>query len=158
MTDVHDRVGRSRNMSAIRGRDTTPELALRRSLHRLGYRYSLHRRNLPGTPDLFFRKHRAVLFVNGCFWHGHDCPLFKWPQSNTEFWKQKIEANRRRDAKARQLLAGMGLRQLTVWECALRGSGSAGAEKTARLVARWLSGRSRSAEIARTGLLRTVER
>lgn len=110
-------------MSGIRGRDTRPEIILRRGLHRRGFRFQLHRCDLPGVPDLTFPRFQAVLFAHGCFWHGHDCHLFKWPQSRTTFWRDKIDGNRRRDEVTRGRLLGSGWRVGTVWECALKGRG-----------------------------------
>lgn len=114
---------RSLNMSRVRGRDTKPELLLRRSLHAAGLRYRLHRRDLPGSPDLVFPSRGAVAFVHGCFWHGHDCPAFRLPATRPEFWRTKIDTNRERDARAHAALCDAGWRVLTVWECALRGRG-----------------------------------
>ena len=121
MTDVVSPQVRSRMMSGIRGKNTRPELLIRRSLHRLGYRYRLHSSKLPGKPDLVFPRYRAVIFVNGCFWHGHDCHLFKWPSSRAEWWRAKIARTRATDAANRKALAQAGWRILDVWECALKG-------------------------------------
>jgi DNA mismatch endonuclease (patch repair protein) len=121
-SDVHTPQVRSYNMSRIRGRDTRPELLIRRGLHARGYRYRLHDKGLPGLPDMVFSKRRAVLFVHGCFWHGHDCPLFRMPATRTDFWATKIATNRSRDAKVRAALSGAGWRVLTIWECSLRGA------------------------------------
>jgi DNA mismatch endonuclease (patch repair protein) len=96
-------------------------MVIRRGLHALGLRYRLHDRRLPGTPDLVFRKAQAVIFVHGCFWHGHDCPLGVRPGSNTGFWEEKIGRNQRRDDAAEADLIAAGWRVGTVWECALRG-------------------------------------
>jgi DNA mismatch endonuclease (patch repair protein) len=119
--DVHSPEIRSYNMSRIRGRDTKPEMIVRRGLHHRGLRYQLHRRDLPGRPDLVFPARRCVAFIHGCFWHGHDCPMFHPPASRADFWKRKIEANRARDLSAVKALAADGWRRLTIWECALRG-------------------------------------
>jgi DNA mismatch endonuclease, patch repair protein len=108
---------RSRMMAGIRSKNTKPEMIVRKGLHRLGLRYRLHDKKLPGKPDLVFPKYRAVLFVHGCFWHGHDCPAFKWPQSNVEFWREKINANRERDRCDQERLSLAGLRCITAWEC-----------------------------------------
>jgi DNA mismatch endonuclease (patch repair protein) len=108
-------------MAAIRGRDTRPEMAIRRGLHALGYRYRLQARGIAGRPDLVFRKRRAVIFVNGCFWHGHDCHLFRMPGTRRAFWEAKIRANEERDARVRSELLSSGWRVLEIWECALRG-------------------------------------
>lgn len=120
MTDVVSKQTRSRMMSGIRGKDTKPEMKVRRLLHAKGFRYRLHRKDLPGKPDIVLPKYKAAIFVNGCFWHGHGCSLFKWPASNAEFWKQKIEANKSRDTLAIAALEKSGWRCLTVWECVSR--------------------------------------
>lgn len=112
---------RSRTMRAVRGRDTGPELAVRRLLHGLGYRYRLHRAGLPGTPDLVFPGRRAVVFVHGCFWHGHDCPRgARQPKRNAAYWIAKVARNRARDAAVADALAAQGWRSHIVWECALK--------------------------------------
>lgn len=121
MPDVHDRATRSRNMAAVRGKDTKPELIIRKGLHAAGLRYRLHVKDLPGKPDLVFPKHRAAVFVHGCFWHGHACPLFKLPETRRDFWHQKIEGNVARDEAAIVRLRSLGWRVAVVWECALRG-------------------------------------
>lgn len=121
MADVLTPLQRRFNMSRVRGRDTKPEMALRRALHGRGLRFRLHRRDLPGRPDLVFPRYRVCLLVHGCFWHGHGCTLFQWPASRESFWRQKIAGNRRRDGEARTRLANAGWRVLIVWECALRG-------------------------------------
>lgn len=108
-------------MSRIRGRDTKPEMVVRRGLHARGFRFRLQARDLPGRPDLILPRHRAVVFVHGCFWHGHGCHLFQMPATRREFWEAKIARNRERDAQACDALAADGWRTLTVWECALRG-------------------------------------
>jgi DNA mismatch endonuclease (patch repair protein) len=120
-TDVHSPERRSFNMSRVRGRDTRPEMLIRRGLHARGFRFRLHVRELPGRPDLVFPARCAVILVHGCFWHGHDCPLFRLPATRTEFWDAKISGNRRRDAQAGAALESAGWRRLTIWECALRG-------------------------------------
>ncbi|MDN4572659.1 very short patch repair endonuclease [Pandoraea cepalis] len=137
MADVVDSATRSRMMSGIRGRDTKPEIVIRSMLHRLGFRFRLHVRDLPGTPDIVLPRHRAVIFVHGCFWHGHDCPLFKWPATRPEFWQEKIGRNRANDKKAYDALLAHGWRVGTVWECALRGAGK-DLEGVARNLAEWL--------------------
>jgi len=109
------------NMSRIRGRDTRPELLLRGALHANGLRFRLHVGDLPGRPDLVFPRHRAVILANGCFWHGHDCPMFKMPKTNTEFWQAKIDLNRQRDVRNVAALISAGWRTLIIWECALKG-------------------------------------
>jgi DNA mismatch endonuclease, patch repair protein len=107
-------------MSRIRSGDTKPELLVRKWLWSRGYRYRLHYRGLPGKPDIVFRGRKKVIFVNGCFWHRHDCKYFKWPESNAEFWKQKIEGNVLRDEANLKLLIASGWAYLLLWECAFR--------------------------------------
>ncbi len=127
-------------MSGIRGRDTKPELVIRKGLHARGYRYRLHARSLPGTPDLVFPSRKAAIFVHGCFWHGHGCPLFKWPATRAEWWRAKIENNRARDRAVRAELVSLGWRQLRIWECALKGRQRRAPEALLDLVADWLDG------------------
>ena len=121
MADVLTDAQRSLNMSRIRGRDTKPELVIRRGLHRLGFRFRLYDRKLPGQPDLVLPAHKVAILVHGCFWHGHDCPMFKWPATRKEFWRAKIRRNRERDKATFEALRQAGWRVLIVWECALRG-------------------------------------
>jgi DNA mismatch endonuclease, patch repair protein len=109
------------NMSRIRGKDTKPEMLLRRGLHAAGLRFRLHGAKLPGKPDMVFPKHRAVILIHGCFWHGHDCPLFKMPATRPEFWAKKISGNRERDVRTGKALQLAGWRLLTIWECSLKG-------------------------------------
>jgi len=108
-------------MSQIRSTDTKPEMAVRRMLHRLGYRYVLHDKRLPGKPDIVFPSRKAVILVDGCFWHGHGCRLAALPRTNAAFWRSKIEGNKRRDARNRRALRNLGWRVATVWECSLQG-------------------------------------
>ena len=123
MTDVLTKAQRRLNMSRIQGRDTRPELILRGGLHQLGLRFRLNRKNLPGSPDLVFPGPRAVIFVHGCFWHMHQCPMFKWPTTRPEFWQKKLSRNHQRDFDAVRALTEAGWRVLVVWECAMRGPG-----------------------------------
>lgn len=108
-------------MAGIRGTNTRPEMLLRKGLHALGWRYRLHGRGIPGKPDLVFPGRRALIFANGCFWHGHDCHLFKWPKSREEFWREKIAGNVGRDLRVREQLLADGWRIAEVWECSLKG-------------------------------------
>ena len=111
---------RSRMMSGIRSKDTKPEMKVRRLLHRLGFRFRLHRKDLAGKPDIILPKWRAVVFVNGCYWHGHqNCRLFRPPKSRTEFWIDKIAGNRLRDATNQTSLVQEGWKVIVIWECAL---------------------------------------
>lgn len=108
---------RSERMSRIRCKDSKAELLVRRLTHGMGYRYRLHARDLPGKPDLVFRSRRKVIFVHGCFWHGHDCKLGRMPKSRLEFWGNKIASNRERDSRVLAELAAQGWRALVIWEC-----------------------------------------
>ena len=134
-------------MSGIRGIDTKPELVLRRGLHRRGFRYRLHDRRLPGKPDLVFPGRRAVILVNGCFWHGHDCHLFRWPKSREKFWKSKITGNMERDSANRTRLLDQGWRLCSVWECALKGGKRWPADSVVDRCAVWLRGTEQELEI-----------
>ena len=125
-------------MAGIKGSDTKPELAIRSALHRRGFRFRLHRKDLPGKPDLVFAKHRAVILVNGCFWHGHGCHLFKWPKTREEFWREKIASNAERDRRQLMGLTNAGWRVATVWECALKGRTRLPIETVADTCAAWL--------------------
>ncbi|MES0032100.1 very short patch repair endonuclease [Mesorhizobium sp. M0040] len=110
-------------MSRIRSRDTVPEMAIRRALYARGLRFRLHRRDLPGRPDLYFPASRTAVFVHGCFWHAHACRLFRQPASRTAYWTPKLASNQERDRRSRAALEAAGIRVITVWECALRGRG-----------------------------------
>ena len=136
--DIMSPEARSLLMSRVRGRNTKPELLIRKALHARGLRYRLHRRDLPGRPDLTFVSRRAVILVHGCFWHGHDCPLFKWPTGNEPFWREKIGRNRERDVRTLAALNDAGWRVMTVWECALRGRRRLDLQDTAARIQKWL--------------------
>ena len=121
MADIKSKESRSYNMSRISGKDTKPEELVRKYLFSKGFRYRKNVRTLPGSPDLVLPKYHTVIFVNGCFWHGHkNCKYFVWPKNNTEFWRKKIEANMERDKRKKSQLEDMGWTVLTVWECELR--------------------------------------
>lgn len=119
MADVFDAATRSRIMSRIRSKDTAPEIRVRKAVHSAGFRYRLHYGDLPGKPDLVFPRYRLVVFVHGCFWHGHDCRLFRLPKTNVEYWARKIENNRRRDAEAIEELERKGWKAHVIWQCSL---------------------------------------
>jgi DNA mismatch endonuclease (patch repair protein) len=120
-TDVYDAAKRSAVMRRVKGRDTTPELKVRRGLTKLGARYRLHRKDLPGNPDIVMAGRRLALFVHGCFWHGHDCARgARVPKQNREYWEAKVGRNRVRDAKSAEALAEQGWRVETIWECELK--------------------------------------
>ena len=111
---------RSFIMSSVRTKDTKPELVLRKALHGLGYRFRLHRKDLPGSPDIVFPSRRKVILVHGCYWHGHGCRWGKLPKTRLDYWQPKIEANRERDARNLSDLLSMGVTPLVVWQCELR--------------------------------------
>lgn len=121
MADVVTAAVRSRMMAGIGGKNTKPELMLRKGLHARGFRFRVHRRDLPGTPDIVLPRYRAALFAHGCFWHGHNCHLFKVPGTRTDFWLAKIARNQEVDRNAQEALALAGWRRCVVWECALKG-------------------------------------
>ena len=147
MVDVVSAEARSRMMSGIRGKNTKPELILRKGLHARGFRYRLHAR-LPGRPDMVFPRLKAVLLVHGCFWHGHNCHLFKWPQSHNEFWRDKITGNVLRDAKSVEALRSAGWRVGIVWECALKGKTRLPEAHVIQKCSSWLRSSRRSFELA----------
>ena len=122
MADVFDVEKRSAVMALIKGRNTKPEILVRQMLHRLGFRFRLHRKDLPGTPDIVLPKYRTAIFVSGCFWHGHDCPRGKRPADNADFWNTKIDKNIQRDERTRKELEGLGWRVLVIWTCSLKKS------------------------------------
>lgn len=120
MSDTMTREQRHYCMSRIRGKDTRPEMVVRRWLHSEGFRYSLHSRRLPGCPDIVLRRYHTVIFINGCFWHGHPgCDNFRMPRSNVEFWQEKIRRNKERDAQEVAALEALGWNVIVVWECEL---------------------------------------
>ena len=129
---------RHRCMAKIKGRNTKPEVVLRKALFSLGLRYRLHQKRLPGTPDLVFPRYRAVVFIHGCFWHGHNCKLFVVPATNRDFWVQKLGGNRSRDRRAVCALQALGWRVMTVWECAIRGQNCLPVAAVAAEISRWL--------------------
>lgn len=117
MVDRVDANTRSRIMSAVRSKDTAPEVAVRKALHAAGYRFRLHRRDLPGSPDLVLPRHHLALFIHGCFWHGHGCSRAKRPATNTSYWDAKRERNSARDTVAQQRLRAEGWRVAIIWTC-----------------------------------------
>lgn len=121
--DVHNKETRSYNMSRIKNKNTKPEEIVRKFLFSQGFRYRKNDKRLPGHPDIVLPKYKTVIFVNGCFWHGHEgCKYFVWPKSNTEFWEKKITANKERDNRNMENLTQLGWRVLTIWECELKDS------------------------------------
>lgn len=121
MSDTHSPEQRKKNMSAIRGKDTKPEVIIRKELHKRGYRYRKNVKNLPGKPDIVLPKYKAVIFVNGCFWHMHDCKYFKMPNTRREWWKKKLSDTKRRDQLKINELMDSGWRVLVIWECQTKG-------------------------------------
>lgn len=143
-------------MSGIRGKNTRPELTIRKALHARGFRYRLHCK-LPGKPDLCLPKYRAVIFVHGCFWHGHDCHLFKWPKTRPEFWREKIARNRAVDAAAEAKLLAGGWRVATVWECSLKGRERLQFEDVVGPLSEWLISPFPRYELRGTGNRRATD-
>ena len=121
MTDVFSKEKRSWLMGRVKGRDTKPEILVRSFIHRMGYRFRIHRRDLPGNPDIVFPRHGKVIFVHGCFWHGHEgCPRSTRPTSNKRFWNEKLDGNIERDKRFRRALQRMGWKVFVVWQCETR--------------------------------------
>ena len=138
MTDTLSAEKRSEIMSRVGSKDTKPELLIRKGLHARGFRYRLHMKALPGKPDLVFARYKAVIFINGCFWHGHACPRCRMPNSNKEYWKQKIASNMKRDKLNLRSLLDEGWRVLTIWECALTGRWKLGLNQIIAMASEWL--------------------
>ena len=138
-------------MSGIRGKDTKPEIFIRKGLFAKGFRFRLHGRKLPGKPDIVFPRYKAAILVHGCFWHGHHCPLFKWPSSNAGFWRKKIDRNREVDKAAIKALSGLGWRVLTVWECAIKGSCRMSESIVIRKAETWIRSGRGNMELRGTG-------
>ena len=135
-------------MSGIRGQNTKPEILIRSLLHRQGFRFRLHVRDLPGKPDIVLPRYHAAIFVHGCFWHGHDCPLFKLPGTREAFWRGKIDRNRANDQKSLEALLREGWRVGIVWECAIRGAGR-DIDSVALRLGAWLRSENVSVEVRR---------
>jgi DNA mismatch endonuclease (patch repair protein) len=152
MVDRVDKETRHRIMRANRARNTEPELIVRRALFARGLRYRVHNPSLPGRPDIVFAMHKTVVFVHGCFWHGHSCRRKPHAKSNTTYWQEKIEKNKRRDLDIRNRLLQMGWRVLVIWECAVRRRTQPFAESTdLDRVASWLLGNGRLAILSENG-------
>jgi DNA mismatch endonuclease (patch repair protein) len=148
LPDIVDRETRSRMMSGIRGKNTKPEILVRKGLHARGFRFRLHSPKVPGKPDLVLPRYRAAIFVHGCFWHGHDCHLFKMPSTRTEFWQAKIARNRERDVEVRSSLLEAGWRRLVIWECALKGKFRLDLFEVLDRASAWITGKAAEGEIA----------
>lgn len=138
MVDIVPRSRRSQMMAGITGKDTKPEMIIRSGLHKMGFRYRVHDKRLPGKPDLVFPKYRAIILVNGCFWHMHECHLFRWPKTRPEFWRHKLQRNKERDTALLKLYAELGWRTMVIWECSLKGPSKRDAEELLSDVAKWL--------------------
>jgi DNA mismatch endonuclease, patch repair protein len=137
-------------MSGIRSKNTRHEVEIRKGLHALGFRYRLHDNRLPGKPDIIFPQYRAVVFINGCFWHAHDCDLFRLPSTNVEFWRRKLLRNSGKDRENNAALRGSSWRVMTIWECSFRGSGRQREKEIARIIVKtvkWLRSKRMTAEI-----------
>ena len=130
---------RHKNMAAVKSKDTKPEMVVRKYLWSRGFRYRVNNPRLPGHPDIVLRKYHTCIFVNGCFWHGHDCSFFKLPASRTDFWQKKIQGNRLRDFRCLQELQNMGWRSLVIWECAIRGKSPSSMKGLVECIGNWLN-------------------
>ncbi len=150
MADIVDASTRSIMMSRVKGKDTRQEIEIRKRLFAMGFRYRLHNKELPGKPDIVLSKYKAIIFIHGCFWHAHDCPLFRWPSSQKTFWKKKLAGNKQRDIANVASLKKLGWRILLIWECAYRGTGR-NKEKEFDTIsaeaAKWLGSKSKYREI-----------
>ena len=155
LLDVHDKETRSKNMRAIKSRDTKPELLVRRLLHQNGYRFRVFPSYLPGKPDIWMAKWNTAIFVNGCFWHKHDCEMFKLPAIRTDFWLKKLEGNSKRDRAKIKELTSSGVRVLIIWECSLSGRAKLTPEILLSLVKTFLLTDNTNAEISGKGLIFT---
>lgn len=151
MVDVHSPEVRSNNMRAIRSADTTPELLVRKALFAAGFRYRLHKRELPGKPDIVLTKYKTVIFVHGCFWHGHDCKYFKAPKTRPDFWLAKIRSNQTRDQIVANQLNQSGWHVIEVWECATRPSGL-GVNEIVQIISDCLRERNKATVVGITGI------
>jgi len=138
---------RSRMMAGIKGKDTRPELMIRSALHQAGFRFRLHCANLPGKPDLVLPRYHAAIFVHGCFWHGHDCHLFRWPATREAFWRDKIGGNIARDSQHMAALNVAGWRVAVIWECALKGKARLPFPDIAESLGLWLKSDRKVLEI-----------
>jgi len=138
MADVVDKQTRSRMMSGIKSKNTKPEIRIRSLLHRQGFRFRIHDKSLPGKPDIVLKRFHAVIFVHGCFWHAHDCHLFKWPSTKKEFWHSKIEGNKSRDLENITTLKNSGWRILSIWECSMKGKTRLNEHELIKIISDWL--------------------
>ncbi|MCI4671517.1 MAG: very short patch repair endonuclease [Bacteroidia bacterium] len=152
MADIVPKKVRSRMMAGIKGKDTKPEVVIRKALHKKGFRYRLHLKALPGKPDLVLKKYKAVIFIHGCFWHLHDCHLFKWPSTRPKFWKEKISRNKFRDEEQIKALISTNWRVLLIWECAFKGKNKLPFHKIIEKTSTWIRSEVQFQEIQGTAL------
>lgn len=148
MTDVVTPEIRSKMMAGVRAKDTRPEIIIRKELFRQGFRYRLHDKRLAGKPDMVLPRYRAVIFVHGCFWHGHACPLFRLPSTRTEFWKTKIDRNQHNDERVIATLLASDWRVAVVWECALKGRGKWRLAAVTEVITKWIQSNDNELEIS----------
>ena len=137
--DIVGSIVRSRMMSGIRSKNSRPELLIRKALYAKGFRYRIHSKLLPGKPDIVLSKYKAVIFVHGCFWHGHNCHLYRLPKSNTEFWAKKIARNKEIDSTSQAQLLINGWRVGVIWECAVKGKSRLNIENIIDTTEEWLN-------------------
>lgn len=150
MADIVDQATRSRMMSGISSKNTKAEVEIRKKLFSLGYRYRIHDSKLPGKPDIIMARFKAVIFIHGCFWHAHNCVLFKLPSTRRAFWKNKLKRNSQKDTENNKELKKMGWRIMTVWECSFRGAGKKREEQIdiiANKIVNWVHSSKRQIEI-----------
>jgi DNA mismatch endonuclease, patch repair protein len=150
MADIVDASTRSMMMSRVKSKDTRQEVEIRKRLFALGFRYRLNDRKLPGAPDIVLPKYKAAIFIHGCFWHAHDCALFRWPSSKKMFWEKKLEGNRQRDIENIESLKKLGWKILVIWECSFRGAGKKREKEIETIVIKmkkWLNSGKVSREI-----------
>lgn len=148
MTDVVSPETRSRMMSGIRGKNTKPEILIRSQLHQSGYRFRIHDSKLPGKPDIVLKKYQAVIFVHGCFWHQHECYLFKWPKTRPDFWREKIGRNYENDKIVIKKLISLNWRVCIIWECAVKGSKIKNLPSILASMSAWLNSKENRLEIS----------
>ena len=139
MSDIVSQSKRKEMMAGIRNKNTKPEMIIRKELFARGYRYRLHCNELSGKPDMILSKYKTVIFINGCFWHCHDCHLFKWPKARKDFWESKILSNKTRDQLNRKVLLMEGWRILNIWECAIKGKTRLNWERLFFEIESWLA-------------------
>jgi len=156
LVDVVDAATRSRMMSGIRSKNTSPEVLVRKALHAKGFRFRIHVKSLPGKPDLVLPKYNAVIFVHGCFWHGHNCHYFKIPQTRPEFWLDKIGKNQERDQHTLARLLALNWRVLIVWECAIREAKKKNSKLLIEKISDWLIGGNQVLELDESCLKSSV--